>query len=992
MRLALFLIGVSAFAQTAIIKTNPHPTWGNTQTWRVGSSNGLDGSASSGGWSGYNWSCTSFDNGSGATTCPLMFSSTTVAQPTVTGVIRGDFTIQLCDGMNAHCGTAHVGAVPMDANGVVTNSSDVTTLFGPMIALGFNPWGFADEREYAAIPLQTAYLQSRNYNPPEFITKGAGTIAYKYGGNLACTTLSAGITSTSTTIPVTNASCLNLTAFPTDILVENELIRISAASATSGAANLTVAFDGRGAARGSYSYSQGLTTQYPAAIHSMGAGIGDEITVGTSTLFATDSSRPICPGGVPGLPGPVIYSTGTVTLSAGSSTLTGSGTTFTSGMVGDHVMVAATHSSASFTFMAVITAFTDTTHVTLSRPAPTGVDASAFTFKILGPVFYSPEATIPSTSSLTQVGQDVQICESETRLSTQVYFGAGTIFGTSMGGVKYSYKTALGATSFTFQPQYYCTGCMGTAMWLRSGLIAAKAMGDNINPYWVNDPEVGSGFLLDGTFGIRMMGGFLGGVVDKVTNPSTTLSWDHLRHFGTTAALIPASGNCSYSDTRDTGSGEAVVSLLALFDTAQQSTWNGILYSNPDSWYVWDQACKSLLSTNSWANGFYSNPNGPTVTLTNGSASVIATVGTFANDPTANNGTSGLTGGTGTCTAGSDVFTRISGTFPTEGQPPGTPPNVQIAITGTRLGSPFTLYASFRNDTANQLTLTGKWPSDADSGTCNWTGIAQATDGNYNVGGFAVDAADTAGLAQNFILTYVDSTHATLNRPWPLANSSMRHYYSANISGAAQQPFMLGGAKSMGLDWAAKNANATIAAAFQTLLWQAADWEHDTGVNAALLGPNYCRVTQTGEPQIAPSTGYLGAYAQANCQYGLNPASVIAARELTGETPLALAAYYASQGNSPAAKLWADQQYGALWGSSAYNTGGVYQDANSGGNNIGLTNLTDAYMGSYKWTGFFLGMGMAHSWPAIRLGATPPIPTGSQISGRVTITGNAILH
>ena len=196
--------------------------------------------------------------------------------------------------------------------------------------------------------------------------------------------------------------------------------------------------------------------------------------------------------------------------------------------------------------------------------------------------------------------------------------------------------------------------------------------------------------------------------------------------------------------------------------------------------------------------------------------------------------------------------------------------------------------------------------------------------------------------------------------------------YSANVSGTGQQPFMLGGAKSLALQWAALNANPTIAAAFNTELQQAAGWMFSTGFDPGTLGPFYGRVFGACEPAIVPSTSFLANLAQSGCAYGLNPGSIIASRELTAESSTALRAYYASQANSSAAKDWADHQYGALWSKTGYDTGGVYSDSASAGNNTGLSNLTDAYLGVYKWPGFFFGMGMAHQWPAARLGGVAP--------------------
>ena len=267
-----------------------------------------------------------------------IWSSHTAIQPTLTGIVFGNYRVQLV-ATNSNGGTStsiqDIGAVAEDSNGVVINADPrADAMFGPMIALGKNPWAWVDERQYSAIALESAYLQTRDYNPPSFAAKAQGTIAYKYGGNLACTTLSSGITATTLTIPVANGSCLSLATLPgtpTDIIIGNELIRICSTTATSGAATLTACYDGRGVARGSYSFSQGLTAQAAAQSWPAGAGVGDEMVSGTGTLFASSPIRPVCPAGLPGPPGPIVYSTGTVTLTPSSAVIAGSGTTWNAG-------------------------------------------------------------------------------------------------------------------------------------------------------------------------------------------------------------------------------------------------------------------------------------------------------------------------------------------------------------------------------------------------------------------------------------------------------------------------------------------------------------------------------------------------------------------------------------------------------------------------------------------------------------------------------------
>jgi len=87
---------------------------------------------------------------------------------------------------------------------------------------------------------------------------------------------------------------------------------------------------------------------------------------------------------------------------------------------------------------------------------------------------------------------------------------------------------------------------------------------------------------------------------------------------------------------------------------------------------------------------------------------------------------------------------------------------------------------------------------------------------------------------------------------------------------------------------------------------------------------------------------------------------------LTAEASQALRVYYEAN-PTPEAKAWGDLAYGSIWGNPPLTTGGVYHDWNY----VRDENSNSA-LGAYKWTGFFFGMGMAHQWPAVRLGGVAP--------------------
>src|SRR5262249_44986619 len=150
-----------------------------------------------------------------------------------------------------------------DDNGVVIPSDPkVTEIFGPMIAFGKSPWGWMDERAYRAHTLQRAGTYESG--PPTWSKPGQGAVSYRLLGigpnGQPGTTLKSNITATATSIPIADASKLpGLLALPTWILIGNvngggqEAVRVSATTAITGPATLTVAYDGRGVSAGVWS-------------------------------------------------------------------------------------------------------------------------------------------------------------------------------------------------------------------------------------------------------------------------------------------------------------------------------------------------------------------------------------------------------------------------------------------------------------------------------------------------------------------------------------------------------------------------------------------------------------------------------------------------------------------------------------------------------------------------------------------------------------------
>ena len=495
---------------TAVIKTNPAPTWSNWQSWRAGFPAGLDGS-------------NSVDMGDSTSTPALewqilsgpsipVWSSHTAAKPTLTGIVFGNYHVQLVatNASGSAKATQDIGAVATDSNGIVINSDPrVAEIFGTQIAFGQNPWGFEDERNLKAILAQPAY-QAANYDTTWYTT-GQGTISYPFAGKgvapgPACTTLAGSILATDTSISVTDASCLSLSSLPTWILIGNsyntsELVRICSASATSGAATLTVCYDGRGVS-GNQVAIGGYPNTVPAQAWPSGTIVGEFRIQGTGTLFSSDPNRPICPAGVPGPPGVVSYSTGTVTLTAGSTTVVGSGTNWNTGngvAVGGFIRVTATHASGTaFVFWGQIVTVTDATHLVLNRPAPAGVDGTAFAYKITSPaMFLSLEFTWTDNHLARMIFNGVG-CESETAMFALITHDVPAIDSTVMSGVKYSYKTFVGgiySTSGTSTTDFYGVGIAARNFYYRSGYGPALALANSIDEFAVRDPEIGDGLV-----------------------------------------------------------------------------------------------------------------------------------------------------------------------------------------------------------------------------------------------------------------------------------------------------------------------------------------------------------------------------------------------------------------------------------------------------------------------------------------------------------------
>lgn len=970
----------------------------------------------------YAWSITAGPNS------PTIVSPTS-ATTTVTGVVAGQYTAKLCitDSTGSSCNTLTIGALGIDANGIVIPSDpNVSKFFIAIIALGYNHHCYADERAITGTKLQI----SQNPYPAlaaSWLTKATGTISYPFGGvgpgsfQVGCygsgssggtvPVLSAGITATATSIAITHAECLHgLLNLPTRIYIGPpgavEVVRITATTATTGNATLTVGYDGRGQSGSNTTNFQQVVS---AKAWSMGASLGEMVIVGSGTSFISDAVRPWCPSGAPGPPGPVVYNTGTVTLTAGSPTVTLSGGTwdistlpaffdpqmnFTSGFI----RITATHASGTpFVFIGKFLSLTDSTHAVLDRPAPTGVDGTAFSYKITSQEWWSLEF---SQSGLTyRALQQPLGCESETVAFTLSDEDISSLDYTIQSSMGISYVLAIGVAQSQFGPNFYGTGIAARKQYLRSGITAWLDFANSIDENWVRDPEVCGG--LCGGLALLLGGGAMGGIIDKVLNHSTILNWLDISNFALSGAA-KALTNCNADDPRDDGYQQAWLASIALFDpdpTRQTAYTTGLR-----NWNTRDLTCRrnasdgygttnssndSLYEVNSWAGSSQWNTGGsPALTLTNNSTSATGTGLTAGLCAGQNDGTDTIH-----VITGSTVATVLSGTVLA-----GT----RIYIVDTSVSPPYVGTSEY-TISGNTVTLALVWNGsigdfkymyEDNSLGASYSAIGTSPQ-DWAVGGTPTDIA--TGLTNNRMLRkhwackYVDSGHLILNRPWDGANGSSYHIAHANVEGFEVQEFMLG-VKSFALKLGSLHPDATIAATNKTLRGQLGVWMATYGVDlngpgtdlvpTGTLGTYYDRVFDSCEPPgqpnittpfysihggidslgLADGCGIMGIKQSTNGE--------LPARVNTAEAYHALEGYYEYQCTlgrlqCDAARAFIDLRYAAIYGKCSMTSGGgaTYFCDSHYVNEAG--ELSNGAIGNYKWYGFFFGMGMGDQWPAV---------------------------
>ena len=652
--------------------------------------------------------------------------------------------------------TLDLGAVSMNSEGIVQPSDpNVNKIFnGPLIAFGRNPWQYEDERNFSAVNLQMASNTYYTGQAALWSVPGQGTVSYPFAGigpppGQGGATLTNAISATAISITISNAqklpslatlpTCPNVTGTPDRYPHREQYRRAgiracrSCSTATTGAATLTVVYDGRGIA----STPWGNAGVAPAQTWPAGTTVGEMHLTGTGTLFVSDPNRPLCPAGAPGPMGSIVYNAGHVRMTANSTAITGVGTswaglwtanrayvsgnqvvdangnlqqittagtsssnvypswnTTTGGTTTDGgviwtnegatantaiqntymILVFATHGGGTpFHWWAQINTVGGTTSITASRNAPSDVDAGVnFSYAILGPRWLSLEFS--SWGGTQRLLQNGMYCESEVSAFAVAAHDIGTFDQTNQSG-HFSYKNFLGCCS-AFGPNFYGTGLALREFYYRSGYTPALTAANLIDDNWLRDPEIGSGYGIGET--LLYGGGYQGGFADLILNASTPLSWSDVRQFAQDGLnLFAAHPGCNNvgADLRDQSYNQLFLTNAAIYDpnATYQATWLAALGSAGGGSGTLGRDTVCRRADYSFAVPVMTPAGTNVLHLTNGSTTGTGT-GLNVIGASGGNACAGVASGTITVTNGSTSATLVSG-------PLGNPAtNFNIAI------------------------------------------------------------------------------------------------------------------------------------------------------------------------------------------------------------------------------------------------------------------------------------------------------------------------
>ncbi len=932
----------------ALPKTLGAPFWSNWVSLRAGFPAQLDGSNSYTLADGspavtYHW-----QEASGPST--VVWRNRNSGTPTMNGLIFGSyvFELQVTDtaGDTATAPLA-LGAVATDSNGVVVQANPAAdAIFGPMIAFGRNPWSFADQRN-----LQMENLEKNTYaTPPTWASPAeAATVNYTFFdpyATPAAATLSGTITATGLTIPLANTGGLDLSSLPTQVLVGHqaswEIVRVCSVTGTV----LNVCYDGRG-------YHYGLDGSYilPASAWPAGTSVWQAKVKGSGTHFNTT----ICTNGSGSqvAANQKITSNGTVTVASGSATATGNGTAWDVTQTSLAIAVFARHGGVPFTFLSYVLAVNGASSLTLARPFPPDADPGSYSYSIFSDQRRIVLHYTRSDSTDGYIHFFTAGCESDT--DVYLYFGWDNGYaGQRVSASPYSYIDGLGYVG-DFSPNYYDMGLAHYAFYFRSGLGQSLNSARNLEDYWLRYPENAQGDSGGNPRDRSMLGVFAAAVLDG----DRASNWSGLRTYAQAGLATAQRNNCD-EDMRETAYEMSWLALAAEFDPdpAQRANWrNGLSTAG----YNRDNGCKR--SDNSFATAFYWSPATLQIAATQGSTTATAVNGTFPS-----NFCYSTASGTARATSGSALLTALTGSF----QPPAG--SYKLLVGGTMNGARYDLVAQFDYNSPNSLTLSALWPGD--SGTVYWS--IENNDNQNFIMTIAQGPDDTANFGKVMSCTFIDPTHIQLYRPWPSASGTF-NYTIYDLVGRGTQPFMAG-IKTLQMRYAGQ-----VYSPYQSLDQAIANWVGTVGFDSTgTKGIFYGRVFPQCEPVVMDSGITDAFYRVPVCiENSYNPGSTSEARARNSEAQNAMTVNYLGNPTTENQTL-GDLFYGGTFGVTGYTANGYFSDG------LTASNLDDVSLGSYKWPGFFFGIGMAHQWPAARLGGVaPPKPRTVYISFNQSLGSSA---
>jgi len=905
----------------AFPKTYGAPFWTNSTSLRAGFPAQLDGSASYSLADGSSSVSCSWTQISGPST--LIWQNSNTATPIVSGLIFGpyQFQLQVTDlAGGVATATLNTGAVATDANGVVVNANPAAdAIFGPMIAFGQNPWSWADERNLAMENFQkNTYAQ-----PPAWASPAeTATVSYVFfGTNPPLTTIASDITTSTLTIPVADTSTLNLSSFPTQILVGTvfgpEIIRICAASGNI----LTVCYDGRG-------FHAGHLYDQPPTAWPNGTGVYQTTVTGAGAHFLSTMCRFGAGYTVAG--NYAVTSGGTVAMTPGSTAVTGIGTTWDGTQNSLPIAVNATHGGTPFTFLATVVSASGT-ELTLSRPFPADADSGAYSYHIFSDQRNVVLHYTRSDSTDGDIYFSTAGCESDTTLFLDGGWDIG-YSGQIVTASPYSYMD--GGNASDFSPNYYDMGLAHYAFYFRSGIEQALQSARNIEDYWIRSPDIAQGEAGGAPRDRSVLGVFAAALLDG----DRASNWPGLRTFAQWGVRVAAQSNCD-DDPRETAYELSWLLLAAEFDPdpVQRANWQG----NLNAAYARDNSCKG--ADNSYPSAFYWNPaQHPSVAMTAGSQNVTPVSGTFAPSSCY-----GVASGTAMAIAGSSFLTAVTGSFV---PPAGTS---SIVIGGTRGGVRYDLSTQFDYYSPGSLNIGVLWPGD--SGPVYWMIANNDSNPEVTLNTIATGPTDSANFGQIYGCMLTDSTHMVLHRPWTGATGTYG-FTAYNLVGKGTQPFMMG-IKALEMRYGRQAYQP-----YQDLDVGVSNWVAQTGFDQAAKGISYGRGFPQCEPLLTDSGITDVQFRNAGCmENSNNPAAVAQARARNSEAQNAMTVMYLAD-QSSSNRAIGDMFYGATYGAPVYTATGYWTDGTT------ASNLDNGSLSAYKWPGFFFGVGMAHQWPAARLG------------------------